>query len=268
MHSIERAAHVTRVAAVLGIAITLTPRAPLVPEPDSLRVSVSAAAQGSVWPAGYSRRRSIDIATGPNTPFNGYQGYTVRVTGFDTATEVTQGDMRADAADLRVMYWDGSSWIDVPRILSGFNTADTHVIFQCQSNIPANDSDANHFIFFGNPAAGPPLAVDNSNVYLWLDDFSTNPFNGGSPRYTRAKAVDIHGDAYRAPGYQAFARRVRFNTGDNYTSDLYVNNAGFSNAEQDILITIDHFANQTYPVDATDAIVARLSAINTSSSHR
>jgi uncharacterized repeat protein (TIGR01451 family) len=262
VHSIERAAHVTRVAAVLGIAITLTPRAPLVPERDSLRVSV--AAQGSIWPAGYSRRRSIDITTGPNTPFNGYQGYTVRVAGFDTATEIAQGDMRADANDLRVMYWDGSNWVDVPRIVSGFNTADTHVIFQSQTDIPANGADGNHFIFFGNPTAGSPPAVDYTNVYLWYDDFSANPFSG-SPRYTRAKAVDIHGDAYTAPSW--FGRRVRFNTGDNNPSDFYVNNAGFSNTERDVLITIDHRANQTYPVDATGAIVARLSAINTSSSH-
>ncbi len=266
MHSIERAARVSRVAAVLGIAVTLAPRAPLLPERDSVLVGVSASPQVSVWPIGYTRRRSIDIATGPNTPFNGYQGYTVRITGFDTATEVAEGDMRADGNDLRVMFWDGSSWIDVPRIVTGFNTADTHIIFQCQTDIPASGIDSNHFIYFGNPAAGPPLAVDNTNVYLFFDDFSTNPFSGAS-RLTRAMAVDIHGDRYSAPGYQAGAQRVRFNTNDNFASDMYVDNAGFSNGEQDVLITVDHFASATFPIDATDVIVARLSAINTSSTH-
>jgi len=266
VHSIERAAQVTRVAAVLVIAIVLTPRAPLSPERDSAFVRASAVYQGSVWPSGYTRRRSIDITTGPNTPFNGYQGYTVRVTGFDTATEVAEGDMRADANDLRVMYWDGSTWIDVPRIVTGFNTADTHVIFQCQTDIPAGGSDTNHFLFFGNPAAGPPLIVDNTNVYLWLDDFSTNPFTG-TPRLTRAHGVDIHGDRYRAPVYQAGAQVVRFNTNDNFASDMYVDNAGFSNGEQDVIIAVDHVANGAFPTDATDAVVARVSAINTSSTH-
>ncbi|MEE9133326.1 MAG: hypothetical protein V3U13_07180, partial [Gemmatimonadota bacterium] len=32
--------------------------------------------------------------TRPNSPAGGYDGYTVRVTGFDTATEVGQGEMR------------------------------------------------------------------------------------------------------------------------------------------------------------------------------
>lgn len=268
MNSIERVAHASRVAAVLGIAFTtLGPRAPLFPPRDSSPVALAAAFQGSIWPVGYSRRRAIDITTGPNTPYNGYQGYTVRITGFDTATEVAQGDMRPDANDLRVMYWDGSSWIDVPRLITGFNTPDTHVIFQCQADIPANGSDLNHFIFFGNPTAGAPPVVDYTNVYLWFDDFSTNPFWGGSQRLTRAKAVDIHGDRYRAPGYQAGAQVVRFNTNDNFTSDMYIDNAWFSNGEQDVIITVDHFASASYPTDATDVIVARASAISSSSTH-
>jgi uncharacterized repeat protein (TIGR01451 family) len=125
--------------------------------------------------------------------------------------------------------------------------------------------DTNHYIFYGNPTAGSPPAVTTSNVYLWWDDFSTDPFAGA--RYTRAKAVDIHGAGYVAPTYSGASQRVSFNTGDNNTSDMYVTDASFSNGEQDVLVAVDHDAGQSYPANATDAVVVRVSAINTSSTH-
>jgi uncharacterized repeat protein (TIGR01451 family) len=207
------------------------------------------------------------IATGPNSPAGGYDGYTVRVTGFDTGTEVGQGEMRADGNDLRVFYWDGAAWVEVPRFVTGLNTADTHVIFKSQTDIPANGSDTNHYIFYGNPSAGVPEALTYTNVYLWYDDFATDPFAAGSARYTRAKAVDIHGSGYLAPSYDAANGRATWDTGDNVTSDMFVDNSGFSNLEQDVLIVVDHDADLNYPINATDAIVVRTSAINTTSTH-
>jgi uncharacterized repeat protein (TIGR01451 family) len=265
---LRRASRPAGILAVLGLAGTLSsspvPSRPHTQPPlTPARVTV----QGSTWPAGYSRRRRITITTGPNSPAGGYNGYTVRVTGFDTATEVAQGDIRADGNDLRVFYWNGAGWLEVPRLVTGFNTADTHVIFKVQTDIAASAADTDHYIFYGNPSAGAPEALSNTNVYLWYDDFSTDPFAAGSSRYTRAKAVDIHGQNYAVPTYDAANLRVRFDTGDNITSDMYVDNAGFSNTEQDILVAVDHFADLNYPTNATDAIVVRTSAINTTSTH-
>jgi uncharacterized repeat protein (TIGR01451 family) len=48
---------------------------------------------------------------------------------------------------------------------------------------------------------------------------------------------------------------------------MYVTDAAFSNTEQDVLVSVDHDANQNYPANATDAVVVRVSAINTSSTH-
>lgn len=252
--------------AAAGFVMALSPA----PAPRSLAAPGEPAitfAQGSTWPAGYSRRRQLTINTGPNSPANGYDGYTVRVRGFDTSAEVSAGDMRADGNDLRVFFWDGVGWNEVPRVVTGFNTTDTHVIFKIQANIPANGSDTNHYLFYGDPAAGAPGPLSFTNVYLWYDDFSSDPFAGGAARYTRAKAVDIHGQNYAVPTYDAGGQRARFDTGDNVTSDMYVNTAGFSNLERDVLIAVDHDADLNYPTDATDAIVVRVSAINTSSTH-
>jgi LPXTG-site transpeptidase (sortase) family protein len=48
---------------------------------------------------------------------------------------------------------------------------------------------------------------------------------------------------------------------------MYVNNGTFANTEQDVLVQVDHFADASYPSNATDTIVARVSALNTSSEH-
>ena len=262
----------TRVTAIPGIFVlagmgtVYSDMAPAPPEPlVPLPTPTLSFVQGT-WPVGYSLRRQITVTTGPDTPVNGYQGYTVRISGFDSGSEIAVGDMRADGNDLRVFYLNGSSWIDVPRLVTGLNTADTHIIFQCQADIPASSSDTDYYLYYGNPGAGFPPAVTHTNVYLWLDDFSTNPFTGAG-RYTRAKAVDIHGDRYRAPGYSAGGQWVRYNTNDNFTAEMYINDAGFSNGEQDVLIAVDHFASASFPTDATDAIVARVSAVTTSSTH-
>ncbi|MEE9163784.1 MAG: hypothetical protein V3U17_03175, partial [Thermoplasmata archaeon] len=126
------------------------------------------------FPSGYTLRRMITTTTGANAPINGYSGYTVRVSGFDTATEIAQGDMQADGDDLRVFHWNGTAWDEVPREVRDLNTADTHVIFKLQSDIPVSSSDDNHYIVYGNPSAGTPEAMNTTNVYLWWDDASAD----------------------------------------------------------------------------------------------
>jgi uncharacterized repeat protein (TIGR01451 family) len=254
-------------------AIAILPRIPSPAQPwgasaaeAPLGSPVAAVTQGSTWPAGYSIRRPITITTGPNSPAGGYAGYTVRLTGFDTASEVAEGDMRADGNDLRIFYWTGTGWVEVPRLATGFGSADTHVIFKLQTDIPANSANTDHYIFYGNPGAGAPEALSSTNVYLWYDDFASDPFLG-APRYTRAKAVDIHGADYVLPLYDAVNGRVIWDTGDNATAEMYVNNVGFAAAEQDILVAVDHDGDRDYPANATDAIVVRTSDISTSSTH-
>ena len=47
---------------------------------------------GNTW----SFTRTITVTAGAVAPFNGYNGYSAQITGFDTATLVTNGKMRAD----------------------------------------------------------------------------------------------------------------------------------------------------------------------------
>jgi LPXTG-site transpeptidase (sortase) family protein len=247
--------HLSLVAALL----TLSVAADLIPSPSPTTLHQIPAPW---WNANWSYVRTITVSTGANPPLNGYDSYSVYLVA-DTS-DVSR--FRADCFDLRIVYWDGAAYVELDRDLYGCGTAATQVWFRLQADIPPSSSDANYYLYYGNPAAAAPPA-DRNQVYLWWDDFATNPFAAGSPRYSRVKAVDIHGDAYVAPTYDAANQRVSFNTGDNFTSDMYVNTAAFSNAEQDVFIQVDHFGNLSYPSNATDAIVARVSALTTTSTH-
>ena len=202
------------------------------------------------------------MTVGGNPPYNGYDGYSAPVVV--NTSDTTR--FRGDCNDLRIIYWDGTANVELDRDLYGCGSASTQVWFSLQADIPASSSDSDYYLYYGNPAAGAPPG-DRSQVYLWWDDFSTDPFAGGSPRYTRTKAVDIHGDTYVAPGYDAANQHVTFDTGDNNTADMYVDTPAFSNGEQDVFIQVDHFADLAYPTNATDAIVARVTALAIPSTH-
>lgn len=214
------------------------------------------------WNSNWSYAQTITIGVGPNTPLNGYNGYSVRLL-VDT-TDPTR--FQAGCDDLRIVYWNGIANLEIDRDTYNCGAATTEVWFALQADIAANSSDSNYFLYYGNPSAGSPPA-DRSLVYIWWDDFSSDPFTGGTARYTRAKAVDIHGSGYSSPTYDAGNQRVQFNTGDNFTSDMYIDHPLLSNGEQDVFIQVDHYADLSYPSNATDTIVSRVSGINTSSSH-
>lgn len=214
------------------------------------------------WDSAWGFARTISVSTGPNAPFNGYNGYSV-VFRMDTSDA---SRFLANCDDLRIVYWDGSANVELDRVVYGCGTASTEIWFSLQSDIPDSSVDSNYFVYYGNPSAGSP-PDDPLAVYLWWDDFSTDPFAVGSPRYSRTKAVDIHGTGYALPSYDSGNQRVTFDTGDNVTSDFYVNNAAFAAAEQDVLIQADHWADLNYPTNATDTIVARVDVLSTSSSH-
>jgi LPXTG-site transpeptidase (sortase) family protein len=214
------------------------------------------------WDSSYQYARQLTVTTGANAPLNRYAGYSVRLQ-LDTSDPAR---FRGDCSDLRLVYWDGSTNIELDRAVYACGSPSTQVWFRLQADIADSSSDASYVVYYGNPLAGAPPA-DLNRVYLWWDDFSTDPFAAGSPRYSRTKAVDIHGDAYVAPAYDAGSQRVAFNTGDNFTSDMYINTAGFSNGEQDIFIQVDHFADLSYPTNATDAVVVRVDVLATTSTH-
>lgn len=120
------------------------------------------------WSANYSYRRQITITNNIASTLS--YGYSVLLT-VDTASLVFSGKMLSNGNDLRIVCWNGSSWVEIDRDVIDMNTNSTQIWFKIQADIPASRNDSNYHVYYGNPSAGSPPA-NKSNVYLWFDDFN------------------------------------------------------------------------------------------------
>jgi outer membrane protein assembly factor BamB len=120
--------------------------------------------------------RQLTVTVGANAPFNGYNGYSAQITGLDTATLIAAGKMRSDCNDLRVAHFAANTWTELDRQVLNCNTASTSIWFKLAADIPANGSDTNYSLSYGNPSAGAPPANLN-NVYLFSDNFDADAVN-------------------------------------------------------------------------------------------
>jgi hypothetical protein len=138
----------------------------------------------SWWNASYMYRRLITITN--NAASSLISGYSVSIT-LDTASLVSANKMLSNGNDLRIVHWNGSSWVEIDRdIISGtMNTGATQVWFETQATIGPSPSATNdYYLYYGNPSAGSPPA-NKSNVYLWYDDFNRPNNNTAGPAYTQ-----------------------------------------------------------------------------------
>jgi outer membrane protein assembly factor BamB len=127
---------------------------------------------GATW----SFTAPITVTVGANAPFNGYNGYSAQITGFNTAALVTAGKMRADCNDLRIAYFAANTWTQLDRQVINCNTINTTIWFKLRADIAALGSDTGYSLFYGNANAGAPPANLN-NVYLYYDNFDSDPVN-------------------------------------------------------------------------------------------
>jgi hypothetical protein len=135
---------------------------------------VAVAATDLWWDNGYGNRFNVNVTVGPNSPDKGYNGYTARVVTLDTQALVAAGQLQADCSDLRMTYFDGVGWQELPRHVIGCNTGQTDVRFMLVADIVVGGSDDNYYLYHGNASAGAPPAVSPTNVYLWYDDASAD----------------------------------------------------------------------------------------------
>jgi hypothetical protein len=141
-----------------------------------LSVSTAAAAPSGWWNLNWRHSKWITVTTGSATlP----AGYTVPLT-FDHAALVTAGKSLANGNDVRVAYWNGSTWTELDRILdpgSAWNSATTTIWLKLQAGIPASSADDNYGLYYGNSTAGAPPVTGN-NVFLHYDGFESGNLSG------------------------------------------------------------------------------------------
>jgi plastocyanin len=119
---------------------------------------------------GYRRRLFID---NPNTdPLPA--GYSINLT-LDTAALVAENKLQASGNDLRVVWDDGGTLIELDRIAeTPFNDTGTEIWFKTQAPIPGNTRAQDYYIYYDNPSAAVP-PTDPHNVWaLW------EPFDGAT----------------------------------------------------------------------------------------
>lgn len=209
---------------------------------------VSPAAAQAWWDSGYGDRQIVEITTDANTPDKGYDGYTVRISGVDTASLVSTGEMRADCNDLRIVYWDGAANTDLPRHVLNCNSANTDIRFMMVANQEANSTSQDYFFYFNNSSAGAPTALSTTNVYLWYDDASSDRRSD----YIYGRFDPWHGAksdnslAYDIAGYYTI------DTGDNF-------NSGARRAvdERDVYLEVETFHTGCYPLNMNIGAVTR-----------
>ncbi len=213
-----------------------------------LGATAADAATQDWWDPQFLYRRNLTVATAAVVPDQGYDGYTVRIGALDTATLVATGQLRSDCRDLRVLYYTGTVWQDLPRHLLGCNTSASDIRFQLPVALAGNANDDNFYLYYGNPAAGPAAAVTTTNVYRWYDDVSTNRIGS----YTRGRIDPWHGSGwddslvYDAGGF------YRYTTGDNFSS-------GYRLAldERDVLVEAEFFHVNCFPFNMTTGLMVR-----------
>lgn len=123
----------------------------------------------SWWNSSYGYRQQITITApaGKQVP----AGYPVKVT-IDTAQLQTDSKVRSDRKDWRIVYFNGTSWVDLTR-----DYIDTNVtFFALQSAIAAGSSDSSYYAYYGYSAESstkqPSTESEWNTVYQM---FGTTP---------------------------------------------------------------------------------------------
>jgi len=201
------------------------------------------------WNTSYSYRKRLTIMNNNASTLS--SGYSVLL-NVDTSSLVSAGKMLANGSDLRITYWNGSSWSEIDRDIISMNTSSTQVWFGTQTPIGSSPArDSNYYVYYGNPSAKNPPANRN-NVYLWYDDFSTNTTLSYSiDRY----ASNWHGDdsnVYR-PFWDPANYAVKFDTGDNYVGGWMPNAIN----ETDVYAEMRMKITGSYPSNSTNGILLR-----------
>jgi uncharacterized repeat protein (TIGR01451 family) len=136
---------------------------------------------------GWSYRRGLFIDNNADDELPA--AYSVRLV-LDTAGLVSEGKLRADGDDLRVVWQDGTTQVELDRVAeTAFNTASTEIWFKTQVPIPGNERDGSYYLYYGNPGAGAPPA-DRADVYALWDQFDGSSLD---PRWSPQGTVTVSG---------------------------------------------------------------------------
>jgi hypothetical protein len=135
-----------------------------------IQSALAAAPGGEWWNASYLYRQRIEFPAGTTALPTGYSvSFTV-----NHASLVAIGQSQISGNDMRIVRWTGSGWTELNRVAdpdTGWNLNNSRIWFQTQTQVNANTTEDNYYLYYGNAAAGAP-PQNSSQVFLFYDDFS------------------------------------------------------------------------------------------------
>ncbi|MHA2035112.1 MAG: DUF2341 domain-containing protein [Promethearchaeota archaeon] len=147
-------------------------------------------------------RNVINITTGSAAVPS---GYAVSLT-FDHHSLVNMRKSRADGNDIRILYLNGSDWVEIDRILdsgSFWENESTKLWFKTQAAIVAFSYDSNYYLYYGNDLAGSPKN-NSANIFLFHDDFENGNFNLWDGNNTETgDSINVSSDQVHIGSYAA-----------------------------------------------------------------
>jgi len=134
--------------------------------------SVDARANGIPWwNLSYGYRQQLTVTNNNSSILSA--GYSVCVS-LDHSSLFEAGKSLASGNDVRIVYWNGSTDVELDRINeSSWNSSgtETRIWFRTQADIAESGNDNNYFVYYGKITAGSPPA-DRKKIYEFFDDFS------------------------------------------------------------------------------------------------
>jgi hypothetical protein len=84
----------------------------------------------------------------------------------DAESAQREDKMRDDAADVRLLVWDGQQWWEIPRRVGPLpGTTGWELVFQLQGTAPVSPDQVRrhvYYVYYGHPLAGSPPTVENA----------------------------------------------------------------------------------------------------------
>ena len=140
------------------------------------------------WDISYGYKQQITVTAGSTAVPSGYS----TLLTFNHSALVAAGKALNTGDDLRVLFWNGGSFVELDRALddgSSWDNASTSIWIQTQTAIAASGTDMNYFIYYGNSGAtGPP--ANKSNIFLFWDDFESETIGSVPSAWTEVTPTD------------------------------------------------------------------------------
>jgi hypothetical protein len=144
---------------------------------------------GSWYNTDWNYHKKITVTTSSATITS---DYTVSLT-FNHESLVSAGKSLVDGDDIRVVYWNGSDWKELDRMLdsdTSWNSNSTKIWFKTQAAIATSSFDNNYYLYYGNTLAGSP-PTNSDNIFFFYDGFESGDLSGWDQNSTGSAGDSI-----------------------------------------------------------------------------